>query len=540
MVKIPKILAILMIVVVLTGCLSTNTGEVGLYRQQPRIESGCTFDLGDGLSPLADLFSDRLQSMTIKAPLDWDDPQKGEIDLALLIVKAGDPLRRKGAIIFNPGGPGGDGLAYGLLYAYLWGALGHEDSEVARLFFLLTEEYDLVGFSPRGVGSSTRLEAKGAMDIRPALLLSADDSPQNLLANRAYANALADALSADRLLPYIDTESTARDLDLIRHLLGEQQLNYVGISWGVWLGTWYARLFPDRVGRMLFVGNTDITTPLTDAWLAQDRLMQRVLDHVIAPFGAAHPALFGLGDDAVRISSLPNTFDPHLKDITARRLEAHIAESVNAPLELLTLKAASLVDAGLRSQGKLGLKKWIGEAAIDVAVHYEEVVRTLALEIADTYLDAGSLPGDIEASDAVFWAVVANDGPKRYESESWDVANRLNARLYPTFGAYALANPGIFWDGGETGVLPTLESIDATALLIQSELDPFTPLEGALRTLSLLPKASMIVLEGEYQHCPLVPYGDERMDMAIARWLGEGILPERLSTVEGIPLERYL
>lgn len=536
----PKILTILLIVLLLTACVSTGVGESSLYRQEPRIEDGCSFDLGDELSPLVDRFADRLESMMIKAPLDWDHREMGEIDLALLIVKAGDPLRRKGTIVFNPGGPGGDGLAYGMLYAYLWGALGHEDSEVANLFHQLTEEYDLVGFSPRGTGASTRLESKGTVDIPPGLLLSADRSQENLLANRAYAKLLADILSADRLLPYIDTESTARDLDLIRHLLGEERLNYVGISWGVWLGTWYASLFPDRVGRLLFIGNTDITTPLADAWLAQDRLMQRVWEHVIAPFGSAHPSLFGLGDDAHRISSLPATFDPRLRDITARRLEAHIAESVNAPLELLTLKAASLVDAGLQRQAPHLLKDWIGEAPIDVAEQYEEVVRALALEIASTYLQEDDRSYDIDAGDAVFWAVVANDGPKRYEAESWAIANTINAKLYPTFGGYALANPGIFWEGGEVGVLPTLEPIDVPALLIQSEFDPFTPIEGALRTLSLLPEASMIVLDGEYQHCPLIPYGNERMDTAIARWLGEGILPERLSTAEGIALESYL
>lgn len=75
--------------------------------------------------------------------------------------------------------------------------------------------------------------------------------------------------------------------------------------------------------------------------------------------------------------------------------------------------------------------------------------------------------------------------------------------------------------------------------MLQSEYDPYTLLEGALKTFAVLPNASMIVLENEFQHFVLVPYGDDAVDLPIARYLLQGIQPPRLTRVEGKPLPGF-
>ncbi len=89
--------------------------------------------------------------------------------------------------------------------------------------------------------------------------------------------------------PYMNSETTVRDLDMVRHLLGDSKFNYIGYSYGTWLGTWYAGRYPERVGRMLLIGNADITAPLNDVLLPQGQGMQRVMDEVLAAYASPPP-----------------------------------------------------------------------------------------------------------------------------------------------------------------------------------------------------------------------------------------------------------
>ena len=141
----------------------------------------------------------------------------------------------------------------------------------------------LVGFSPRGTGSSTQLRCTSAEKLIPASILVADGAAENIQDNLLNARLKAEACLSNPLTPYINSDATARDMDIIRRVLGDDKLNYLGISYGTWLGTWYAGLFPERVGRMVMIGNTDITAKLNDTLLSQEMGMQRVMDEILAP-----------------------------------------------------------------------------------------------------------------------------------------------------------------------------------------------------------------------------------------------------------------
>lgn len=180
----------------------------------------------------------KLQCATLEVPLDHDDPAGRKVTLALTRVPH-TAETFQGPLLVNPGGPGGSGRG---MAGYVAASL---PAEVAA-------QYDVIGFDPRGVGKS-----EPALDCRPGHFASVrpDSVPRGSRAERTgvdRARAFAEACGekyAD-VLPYIDTVSAAKDLDLIREALGAPKLNYLGYSYGTYLGAVYARLHPDRVRRM--------------------------------------------------------------------------------------------------------------------------------------------------------------------------------------------------------------------------------------------------------------------------------------------------
>lgn len=175
-------------------------------------------------------------------PLDYRDLSAGTVTLSLTRKPATDPSRRIGVLFVNPGGPGGS-------------ALGLARSVANRGPAELAERFDIVGFDPRGVGESTPVTCQSAAEFQSALASTTTRSTSYPTAVR-LGRALVDSCP-ERLLPYIGTEYTARDMDLLREALGERRLNYLGISFGTYIGTVYANLFPSRIRTLALDGAYD-------------------------------------------------------------------------------------------------------------------------------------------------------------------------------------------------------------------------------------------------------------------------------------------
>lgn len=194
---------------------------------------------------------------TVSAPMDWFDVGPETIDLSVTVAPATG--ERRGAILYNPGGPGASGVEYVQQYAdYL---LRPE----------VREHYDLVGFDPRGVGDSTPISCYDDPQELYDWLWEIPDGPQpEPLSDEGLQQQLDDAQwfgdscleHTGALLEHIGTEQVASDLDLLRALLGEQQLNYLGVSYGTLIGSTYADLFPENVGR--FVLDAAVAPDSTD------------------------------------------------------------------------------------------------------------------------------------------------------------------------------------------------------------------------------------------------------------------------------------
>ena len=181
---------------------------------------------------------------TVLAPLDYDDPDGTAITLALA-KRAATGGRRLGTLFLNPGGPGGSGRNY-----------------VAGFDAAGLEGYDVVGWDPRGVGASTPVRCYGTADYDR--FFSVDVSPDDAAEERrltaeTFAFGQACLARSGRLLEHISTETTVRDLDLLRTLVGDTQLHYFGASYGTKIGALYAQLYPERVGRMVLDGAVNIS-----------------------------------------------------------------------------------------------------------------------------------------------------------------------------------------------------------------------------------------------------------------------------------------
>ncbi|WP_234998788.1 alpha/beta hydrolase [Demequina sp. NBRC 110057] len=200
-----------------------------------------------------------LECATIQVPLDWDEPDGDTVDLAINRYPAADQDSRIGSLLINPGGPGGSGLDF-------------TESFVTTAGDDLLDSYDVVGFDPRGVGESTPVECGSDATIddyymADVVIESQDDVDAEVARTQDFAAGCEDATGD--FLTEVDTVSAARDMDLLRSLLGDEELYYMGFSYGTQLGATYAELYPENVGRMVLDGALDLTLSDEDLTLGQ-------------------------------------------------------------------------------------------------------------------------------------------------------------------------------------------------------------------------------------------------------------------------------
>ncbi|MGR0220600.1 alpha/beta hydrolase [Agromyces sp. ZXT2-6] len=234
---------------VLTGCTIPGFLQSEPERSEPTGES-VDAELEPFYSQVLEWQScDDFQCTTVTAPLDWDDPSAGETELALIrqTARGGD---RIGSLLVNPGGPGGSG--YDFIAESIDFAVGPE----------LQQRYHVVGFDPRGVGRSTPVQCFDAARM-DEYLFGIPEAERGTDAWIAEVGAAAQEFGAacaegtGELLGNVDTVSAARDLDLLRAVLGDDELHFLGYSYGTFLGATYAGLYPDRVGRLVLDGAID-------------------------------------------------------------------------------------------------------------------------------------------------------------------------------------------------------------------------------------------------------------------------------------------
>lgn len=181
----------------------------------------------------------RTECAMVKVPLDHANPDGRSLDIAVSRIKATDPSRRRGVVLFNPGGPGHAGIEQpGRISESKAAAIG--------------EDHDLIGFDPRGVqySADTPCPPRPEDTEEPPESLPDKEKAKFIFDRDARRNQRCAALDPD-FARNLTTQNIARDLDRIRIALGEQKISFYGVSWGTALGADYRSQFDQHVDRML-------------------------------------------------------------------------------------------------------------------------------------------------------------------------------------------------------------------------------------------------------------------------------------------------
>jgi pimeloyl-ACP methyl ester carboxylesterase len=540
--KILAVLACLTFVACRPGQPPPADPAQAFFDQQVRWQS-CDDQLFSDFIEAFEPIAERLECTRLKTPLSWQDPARETVDLGVLRVRAGDPDNRQGAILLNPGGPGGDGLLIGAFLGLAF-ATADEGTPAAAELAALSAQYDIIGFSPRGVGESFQLTCGSNRLVKVAPKLY-DTSEDNLNDTLLLAELLADACERNPLAKYIDTEQTARDMELIRVVLGDDKLNYLGYSYGSWLGAWYAKLFPETTGHMVLDANTEFSATFQDSFGLQPLGFDRAFRDIAAAYIARNSAIYALGDsgDAVYATFL------NLPELVR---EQFTTGSLGAAFNLYS--ADAIPDLGFKlmaADAFVTILAAVGEpsepgqllTAIDVFTFspieaVDELVRAYATELAFGYL-ASLSPGEstifLPPEGAVFRAIQCNDSPWSKDPAFHKQRGRDNASDFPFLGVFRTLEPCAFW-GEPTTAMPEVPDNMPPILMVQTEFDAATPTEGALRAFESLPNASLLFVNNEVSHTAF-PYFDDCVDVPVARYLLDGTLPDAaVTSCEARPL----
>ena len=450
----------------------------------------------------------RLECALLTVPRDWRRPGQGEdLKVAISRLRASDRKHRRGVMLLNPGGPGGSGLYLPL------GLAGLKPVAAA---------YDLVGFDPRGVGRSTRIQCQTEAEYQQFTNVDMRvRSSANIDRVLRLSREIADNCKqrSGELLRLVNTEQTAWDMDLIRVVLKAPKISYLGYSAGTWLGARYATLFPQRVDRFVLDSNVDFTTSWERSGLSQPMGFERRFTTDFLGWLARNHASYGYGATA---SAARSTW------------ESRRAALARQPLKVsrkLTLTAAAL-DNGVVSS------MYTKEAFTDLAsalVALEHFDRATVAEKATVEQVFGSFFDP--ALYAVFYAVTCNDTYATRSEAHWV---RESARLggkYPLIGYSWLAQPCASWP-----YLPTRQLLVngrglPGTLMVNSVRDPATPYEGAVRAHQRFAGSRLVTVENEGDH-GIVGSGNRCVDAIAAAFLVDGRLPAADTRCAGQPLPK--
>jgi pimeloyl-ACP methyl ester carboxylesterase len=432
----------------------------------------------------------------LPVPLDYKHPHGKKISIAISRLKHTGPASKyQGVLIANPGGPGGSGLYLaGSLPNWLAG-VGHP--EVAA-------NYDVIGFDPRGVGSSKpalTCDPSYSDPIRPDYVPGSKKAELAWLAkSKKYAQACAKKFGW--LLPHLRTTDAARDLDSIRVALGQKKINYYGFSYGTYLGATYGSLFPKNVRRMILDGNVGPSKVWYDAQLEQDKAFERNFK-LYTGWIAKYDAVYHLGTTAAAVEKA-------YYKIRAQAKKTPLGGKVGPD---------ELDDTVLNTGYSTGWYKPIAGALSQIATtgKADQIVYYYENYIKSTDDNGFAMYNAVQSVDAKWprnWTKWHNDAVKLYPKA------RFNTWSNVWFNA-----PAAFWAAPGGPAFKIHAKGLAPFLMVQSTLDAATPYAGGLELHKLLPSSRLVAEIGGKTHANTLN-GNLCLDDKVAAYLNTGALPK--------------
>ncbi|WP_170201812.1 alpha/beta hydrolase [Actinocorallia herbida] len=463
----------------------------------------------------------RLECGTLKAPLDWRKPNGKKITLAVsrLKAKSGKP---KSVLFTNPGGPGGYGLDLPLLFV----AVDRERMQ---------RNVDIIGIDVRGTGLGTQAACKkltwSMADPRKA-------AGANALLAAAKKNAAACQKGASKSLPsrYVTTWQTVHDLEWIRRSMRNsagaevKKIDWLGYSAGTWLGAHYARYFPERARRFVLDSNVDFTSTWQKARVRQSKGFQDRFVKQWAPWAAKYDATYGLGKTA--------------SAVVARYTKVRAALVEKGPIK---------IEYELEGSGGLTYTEIVDGPSLDYSIAASMYMKMAFPYAADylAYVSSVVFPANARArterapqakdpyagQDPTYFNITCNDA--RFTGEPADLKAQAAAEgeKYPLLGYYLVDEPCQFWKHpARNPVLKHLTGKKGPRLLmIQSALDPATPMAGALAAHRKYPNSRLVTVENEGDHAIYLS-DNPCVDRIVENYLIDGKYPKKGTSCKGAPL----
>lgn len=468
-------------------------------------------------------------------PRDWSNPE-AEVDLKVQVSRVaatGEKADYQGVVMTNPGGPGGPGASMAAM--------------IATLQPDLNEQFTIVGMNPRGVGVSGKEEQlTGAatcdvpLDRLPEGPLDARDrSKKSIKDHQKVARAFAEACQSEAVSPYITTWQTSHDMDLVRQLLKEKKLNYVGYSYGSWLGAKYASMFPKQTGRFVLDSSVDWQGRLMADFEDFPRMGQRQTDKVFLPWlNRQAPEVFGETVDEAkaaietgRKNAVEQGVEPDAYDALLTGNGSQFGWLSNLLVLSSLITGEPLPELGGVTADDMAVLNQVSKDRFGVAA--ADLTTKIVVE---KNLGEGEQAEDYAQLPLTRFAVACNDQPTK--STSW--YKKLSDKQGPKYSyygwQYGLSEVCGPWSDEPQQKLPKLpKSVQENVLVVQGEFDPQTSYEQAMKAVGKAPGVNVVRVDDSPFHGQYAVAGNYCVDGVVNNYLINGSTSDN-SLCASVPL----
>ncbi|KOV78925.1 alpha/beta hydrolase [Nocardia sp. NRRL S-836] len=437
--------------------------------------------------------AERLECGTFTAPMDWNHPGNGKTITIAVSRTRPKTGTAKTTVFTNPGGPGGPGRTMPLVFL---------DRPK------LSENAEIIGIDVRGTGASSNVtcgmfDTLGSTDPRDRSKANVD-----LLHSGMELQAKFCQTKSGELGRHITTEQTVKDLDLLRQLLGRKKVDWLGYSGGSWMGAYYATYFPKTLDKIVLDSNTQFTAPWQSVFGDWGLGFERRFRVDFLPWVAKYDNVYHLGKTAEEVRQ------------SYERTRAKLAQ-----------QPVTLPD-GTYYPVTLDLLLFRGQYS---KYSFEQTAQRFA-ELA------GAVPAPLtsqasypDAQTATLYTVLCNDTPFRGGRGYLERNAVRDGAKWPLMGYYQIMGPCAFWDRPNVNLKrPTGIGVPPT-LMVQSERDAPTPIEGARKAHAGFAGSRMLTVRDEGDH-GIYGFDNACVNDVVERYLVDRVTPAKDLTCPGVPL----